>query len=401
VDPGAFAAALRPDTLIACVMYANNEIGTVQSIAELAALTKARGALFHTDAVAAVGWLPLDTTALGVDLLSLSAHKFYGPRGAGVLFAREGTAVSPLIFGGGQEFGRRSGTEDVVAAAGLAEALEIAESERTSASQRVGELRDALERAVLKNAAGARINGATAPRLPDISSVTFPGTDAAALLMLLDLQGVAASAGSACTSGSLEPSHVIAALGPGYDGATIRLSLGRSTGSGNRGIRPQRGCDVEMPRSGHIHQNHFAQGRIGVTSSDLGPLILDVLAGVGILLAGIGILLGMRALAGTLGRVNETLDRVDRQVENLSQPVGATLSHVDGIANTADQTLARLSGVVGSLEDVAGSVAQTAKLTKDALAPAIVNAGATIAGVSSGLRRLVTGKNASDTSPQE
>jgi uncharacterized protein YoxC len=138
-----------------------------------------------------------------------------------------------------------------------------------------------------------------------------------------------------------------------------------------------------------------------VTSSDLGPLILGILAGVGILLAGIGILLGMRALATTLGRVNVTLDGIDRQVENLSSPVTATLTHVDGIANTADQTLARLSGIVGSLEDVATSASQTAKLTKDALSPAIVNAGATIAGVTTGLRRLVTGKNASDTTPQE
>jgi uncharacterized protein YoxC len=138
-----------------------------------------------------------------------------------------------------------------------------------------------------------------------------------------------------------------------------------------------------------------------VTSSDIGPLVLDVLAGVGILLAGIGILLGMRALATTLARVNTTLDRVDQQVDNLSQPVTATLTHVDGIANTADQTLLRLSGVVQSLEDVAGSVSETAQLTKNALSPAIVNAGATLTGVTAGLRRLVTGKNGSDTSSQE
>jgi cysteine desulfurase len=229
VDPAAFAAALRPDTLIASVMYANNEIGVVQPIQALAAAAKARGALFHTDAVAAAGWLPLDTEALGVDMLSLSAHKFYGPRGAGVLYVREGTPLSPLLYGGGQESGRRSGTEDVVAACGLAEALEIAERERTQTSERVGPLRDALERAILSGVVGARVNAAGALRLPDIASVTFPKSDPAAFLMLLDLEGIAASAGSACTSGSLEPSHVIAALGGDDDGATIRFSLGRTT----------------------------------------------------------------------------------------------------------------------------------------------------------------------------
>ncbi|HEY3675008.1 MAG TPA: cysteine desulfurase family protein [Candidatus Tumulicola sp.] len=229
VDVAAFASALRADTLIASVMYANNEIGAVQPIRELSAAARSRGALFHTDAVAGAGWLPLDTAALGVDLLSLSAHKFYGPRGAGVLYVREGTPLSPMLFGGGQESGRRSGTEDVVAAAGLAEALALAESERAATSARVGPLRDALERAVLDAVAGARANGAGAPRLPDITSITFPDRDPAAFLMLLDLEGIAASAGSACTSGSLEPSHVIAALDPGTRGATIRFSLGRAT----------------------------------------------------------------------------------------------------------------------------------------------------------------------------
>jgi cysteine desulfurase len=229
VEPAAFAAALRSDTLIASVMYANNEIGVVQPIQVLAAATKARGALFHTDAVAAAGWCPLDSDALGVDMLSLSAHKFYGPRGAGVLYVREGTPLSPLLYGGGQESGRRSGTEDVVAAYGLAEALEIAQRERVETSERVAPLRDALERAILSGVTGARVNAMGALRLPDIASITFPKSDPAAFLMLLDLEGIAASAGSACTSGSLEPSHVIAALGGEADGATIRFSLGRTT----------------------------------------------------------------------------------------------------------------------------------------------------------------------------
>jgi cysteine desulfurase len=229
VDPQAFAAALRPDTLIASVMYANNEIGSIQPIEQLSGAARSRGVIFHTDAVAAAGWLPLDVEALGVDLLSLSAHKFYGPRGAGVLFVRDGTPLAPLLYGGGQELGRRSGTEDVAAAAGLAEALDVAERERPAAVPRAAGLRDALEAAVVGALPSARVNGAGSPRLPNIASFTFPDADPAALLMLLDLEGIAASAGSACTSGSLEPSHVIAALGGGTEGATIRFSVGRAT----------------------------------------------------------------------------------------------------------------------------------------------------------------------------
>jgi cysteine desulfurase len=229
VDPAEFASALRPDTLVASAMYANNEIGTVQPIEHLSALAHERGALFHTDAVAAAGWLPLDVEALGIDLLSLSAHKFYGPRGAGALYVREGTPLEPLIYGGGQELGRRSGTEDVLGAAGLAEALGLAERDRGEAVRRVQALRNRLEAAVAAGVPDVRINGSAGRRLPNIASFTFSQTDAAALVMLLDLGGIAASAGSACTSGSLEPSHVIAALGGEEDGATIRFSLGRTT----------------------------------------------------------------------------------------------------------------------------------------------------------------------------
>lgn len=230
VDADAFDAALRSGASIASVMYANNEIGTVAPIARLAARARELGVVFHTDAVAAACWLPLDVGALGVDLLSLSAHKFYGPQGIGVLYVRDGTPIAPLLLGGGQEFGRRAGTENVAAIVGLAAALELAVAERERNAARVGALRDRLEAGILGDIPGTRVNGAGAERLPNISNVTFEGADSAALLARLDLDGVAASAGSACTSGVLEASHVIAALGSLPEGAaTLRFSLGSLT----------------------------------------------------------------------------------------------------------------------------------------------------------------------------
>jgi cysteine desulfurase len=231
IDPAEFAAALRADTQIASVMYANNEIGTVEPIAELAALAHDRGVLFHTDAIAAPSWLPLDVRALGVDLLSLSAHKFYGPKGVGVLYVREGTPLTPLLHGGGQEFGRRSGTENVAGIAGLAAALEPAANRRESSASRVRSLRDRLEAGISIAVPGLRINGAGAPRLPNVASVSFDGADPEALLARLDLEGVAVSLGSACASGVLEPSHVLGALRGAVlkSAGTIRFSLGTPT----------------------------------------------------------------------------------------------------------------------------------------------------------------------------
>ncbi len=168
--------------------------------------------------------------ALGVDLLSLSSHKFYGPKGVGVLYVRHGTPIVPVIAGGGQEFGRRSGTENVAGAVGAAAALELATTERAAKSLRIGALRDRLEAGLTAAIPDIVINASAALRLPSISSASFAGIDPAALLMRLDLEGVAVSAGSACTSGTLEPSHVIAALRPGVDSeATIRFSLGGPT----------------------------------------------------------------------------------------------------------------------------------------------------------------------------
>ncbi|MHB1549893.1 MAG: cysteine desulfurase family protein [Vulcanimicrobiaceae bacterium] len=231
VDPAAFAAALRPDTVLASVMYANNEIGTVEPIARLAAIARERGVLFHTDAIQAAAYLPLDVAALGVDLLSLSAHKFYGPKGVGALYVRDGTPLQPMIRGGGQEFGRRAGTENVAGIVGFATALSMAAGERDAASVRVAGLRNRLERAILASVEGAWINGGGAARLPGTSSASILDVDGEQLLVRLDLEGIAVSGGSACASGALEPSHVIAALSGEPRGrfGTVRFSLGRST----------------------------------------------------------------------------------------------------------------------------------------------------------------------------
>jgi cysteine desulfurase len=231
VDPEQFAAALRPDTVLASVMYANNEIGVIQPIAELAKIARERGVVFHTDAVQAGEWVALRPAELGVDLLSLSAHKFYGPKGVGVLYARDGLPLGPIVYGGGQEYGRRSGTENVAGIVGLARALEAVRSGLDERVRRIAALRDHLEETVLGQIVDVRINGAGAPRLPNISNVSFAGAGSDQLLLSLDLAGIAASAGSACTSGVLEPSHVIAALGVDarWHEGVVRFSLGDET----------------------------------------------------------------------------------------------------------------------------------------------------------------------------
>ncbi|MGB8910327.1 MAG: cysteine desulfurase family protein, partial [Candidatus Cybelea sp.] len=227
-----FSEALHPGTVLASVGYANNEIGTVQPVAELARIARGRGILFHTDAVQAPGWLPLDVRELGVDLLSLSAHKFHGPKGVGALFIRRGTPIAPIIYGGGQEFGLRPGTQNLAGIVGMTRALELAQLERPDQSGRVAALRDRLEAGILAAIPDVRVN-AVEPRLPSILNVSFGGAESAALLIALDLAGIAASAGSACTSGSLEPSHVLAALGVErrWQEGAIRFSLGRETTS--------------------------------------------------------------------------------------------------------------------------------------------------------------------------
>ncbi|HTV94083.1 MAG TPA: cysteine desulfurase family protein [Verrucomicrobiae bacterium] len=231
IDPAAFAAALRDDTVLASVMYVNNEIGVVQPIAQLAAIARERGVLFHTDAVQGAGLIDIRPRELGVDLLSLSAHKFYGPKGVGILYVRDGLVLPPLVHGGGQEFGRRSGTENVAGIVGLAAALERAVAGTSERAVRVAALRDRLEAGIRARAGDVRVNGADAPRLPNNSNISFAGIDSEALLMRFDLEGIAVSAGSACTSGALEPSHVIAALNvePRWQQGVIRFSLGEAT----------------------------------------------------------------------------------------------------------------------------------------------------------------------------
>jgi len=231
VAADAFEAALRPGTVLASIMYANNEIGTVQPIRHLAEIAGRHGVAIHTDAVQAPSWLPCDVRELGVDLLSLSGHKFGGPKGTGLLYARRGLALAPLVHGGGQEFGRRSGTENVVGAAGMARALELAAVGRAENIRRTAELRDQLEAGIRAGISDVHVNGTGAPRLANNLSVSFAGVESEALLVGLDLAGVAVSAGSACTSGTLEPSHVLAALGlePRWQTGAIRFSLGTTT----------------------------------------------------------------------------------------------------------------------------------------------------------------------------
>jgi cysteine desulfurase len=228
VHPDALAGAIADDTAIVSVMHANNEIGTVQPIAELARLARARGALFHTDAVQSVGKIPVDVTALGVDLLSLSAHKFNGPKGAGALWIKRGARVTAILTGGKHERNRRAGTENVPAIAGLGVAARVAAAKLTTETARITALRNRLEEAILAAVPGTTINGAREPRVPNTTNISFDAVEAESLLIALDLEGVAVSTGSACSSGTLEPSHVLRAMGlptPRTQNS-IRLSLG-------------------------------------------------------------------------------------------------------------------------------------------------------------------------------
>ncbi|WP_031459073.1 cysteine desulfurase family protein [Chloroflexus sp. MS-G] len=231
VNPADLSTALRPETALVSVMYANNETGVVQPIADLAAICRERGVLFHTDAVQAPGQLPLDVNALGVDLLSLTAHKFYGPQGVGLLYLRRGTPLVPQINGGAQERRRRAGTENIAGIVGLAKALTIAESERTTHASRLRALSERLIDGVLTRIPQSWLNGDRESRLPSIVNLGFACIETESLLLLLDQRGICASSGSACTSGSLEPSHVLLAMGlsPEEANGSIRFSLGKQT----------------------------------------------------------------------------------------------------------------------------------------------------------------------------
>ena len=230
VRPAEVAAATRPDTCLVSVMYANNEIGTIQPVAEIGRICREKGVLFHTDAVQAAGHLPIDVQEQNIDLLSLSAHKFHGPRGAGVLYARTGVRLTPLIEGGAQERGRRAGTENLPAIVGMAAALEEACRDGDARRVRVAALRDRLIHG-LARIPHAVLNGDPVQRLPGNVNFCFEGIEGESLLLLLDDEGICASSGSACTSGSLDPSHVLLAIGRPHEIAhgSLRLTLSEQT----------------------------------------------------------------------------------------------------------------------------------------------------------------------------
>jgi cysteine desulfurase len=242
VRPEAIAEALADDTALVSVMHANNEVGTIQPIAELARLSHARGALFHTDAVQSVGKVPVDARALGVDLLSLSAHKFNGPKGAGALWIKRGARITSILTGGKHERNRRAGTENVAALAGLGAAATLAMRKMEAEGARLSALRDRLEEGVLARVPGTAVNAAREPRVPNTTNISFEGVEAESLLIALDLEGIAVSTGSACSSGTLEPSHVLKAMGlPTHRTQnSIRISLG----AGNTDIEVGRFLEI-------------------------------------------------------------------------------------------------------------------------------------------------------------
>jgi len=231
VSPESLRRVIRGDVALVSVMHANNEIGTVQPIGELARLAHEHGVLFHTDAAQTAGRIPCDVRALGVDLASLSAHKFNGPKGAGALWARRGVRLVSHQTGGRQERGRRAGTENVPAIVGLGLAARLARARLASEGPRLAALRDRLEAGVLSSVRGTAVNGGSSPRLPNTTNISFDRIEAEALLIALDLDGIAVSTGSACSSGTLEPSHVLTAMGlPGRRiQSSIRFSLGTGT----------------------------------------------------------------------------------------------------------------------------------------------------------------------------
>ncbi len=228
VSPAVLETLVTDQTALVSVMHANNEIGTVQPIRELAAVAHARGALFHTDAVQSVAKIPVDVTSLGVDLLSLSAHKFNGPKGAGALWVKRGTRMVATMTGGKHERNRRGGTENVPGLAGLGVAARLARQKLATDALRLAALRDRLEHGILAAVPGTVVNGALTPRVPNTTNISFDGVEAESLLIALDLEGFAVSTGSACSSGTLEPSHVLRAMGlPAHRTQnSIRFSLG-------------------------------------------------------------------------------------------------------------------------------------------------------------------------------
>lgn len=231
VDPVEVAKRIRPDTIIVSVMHANNEIGTVEPIAEIGAICRERGVFFHTDAVQTFGKLPIDVRAMNIDLLSLTGHKFHGPKGIGALYIRRGTPLARFQEGGGQEKGRRGGTLNVPGIVGLGEAARIILSDRDTETKRLTSLRDYLMEQLTEAIPGLHISGSRTHRLPHNVHVCIEGVDGEPMLLALDAAGICVSAGSACSAGATEPSHVLKAIGISRESArgALRLTLGRST----------------------------------------------------------------------------------------------------------------------------------------------------------------------------
>jgi cysteine desulfurase len=229
VDPNEIRRALRPETVLITVMHANNELGTLQPIAEVGRIAAEADVYFHTDAVQSAGKLPLDVAELGVDLASISGHKLHAPKGVGALYVRKGTRLRPILFGGHHERDRRPGTENVAGIVGLGKAAELARTRLPEEPRRLAGLRDRLERGLLEEVPHARVNGQQALRTPNTSNITFSFVEGEALVIALDLKGVACSTGAACSSGAVEPSHVLTAIGlpPEESRASLRFSLGR------------------------------------------------------------------------------------------------------------------------------------------------------------------------------
>ncbi len=230
VDPDDIRRALRPNTKIISVMHANNELGVIQPIAEIAKIAREFGLAMHSDGVQATGKMPVNVVDLGVDLYSLSGHKFYAPKGAGALYVRKGTRLAPMLYGGHHERDMRAGTENVAGAVGLGRAAQWIVEEGPKEWQREAVLRDRLEQGLLDRVPDSHVNGAGAPRTPNTTNMRFDGIDSDALLIALDLKGFAVSSGSACSSGATEPSHVLVAIGltPDQARSSLRFSLGRS-----------------------------------------------------------------------------------------------------------------------------------------------------------------------------
>lgn len=223
--------AIRPDTILITIMFANNEIGTIEPIAEIGKLAKEHGIIFHTDAVQAVGHVPIDVDAMNIDMLSMSGHKFYGPKGIGALYIRKGIKINPYIHGGAQERRRRAGTENVPGIVGIGLAAELAVKELDTEMKRLEYLRNKLIKGILDVVPYARLNGHPDKRLPGNANISFEFVEGESILLLLDYKGVCASSGSACTSGSLDPSHVLLAIGLPHEKAhgSVRMSLGHFT----------------------------------------------------------------------------------------------------------------------------------------------------------------------------